>query len=294
MPPFKGSGPVINLLGLSGVVAVVVGVKRNKPASPLPWWLFAAGLALFWLGDLYTYSYPKLLQQGRAVPVDRRRRLPGRLPGADGRALILVRRRNPDRDRASLIDSAIMTLGLALLSWVWLIAPNIHVDGMSLFARLVSIAYPLGDILLLAAAIRLIVDAGKRQTAFFLLTTSIVALLVTDYVYGLLLLNGTYTHQLWLDIGWIAFYLLWGAAALHPSMRTLEQSEPDRQRRLTVVAARAAHLRLADRTERRADLRGPARRRGHDRGDRRLGGAVLPGGGAHGRAEPPAGALRRP
>ena len=227
VPPFKGSGPVINLLGLSGVVAVAVGVKRNKPASSLPWWLFAGGLALFWLGDLYTYSYPKLFNKDVPFPSIGDGFYLAVYPVLMAGLLILVRRRNPDRDRASLIDSAIMTLGLALLSWVWLIAPNIHVDGMSLFARLVSIAYPLGDIILLAAAIRLIVDAGKRQTAFFLLTTSIVALLVTDYVYGLLLLNGTYTHQLWLDIGWIAFYLLWGAAALHPSMRTLEQPEPD-------------------------------------------------------------------
>ena len=103
-----------------------------------------------------------------------------------------------------------------------------------------SIAYPLGDVLLLAVAIRLIVDAGKRQPAFYLLVSSIVALLITDSIYGLMLLHDTYTHQLWLDIGWIAFYLLWGAAALHPSMRTLEQSEPDRQRKLT--ASRLALL----------------------------------------------------
>ena len=44
---------------------------------------------------------------------------------------------------------------------------------------------------------------------------------MTDFIYGILTLDGTYTHQLWLDGGWIFFYLLWGAAALHPSMREL-------------------------------------------------------------------------
>ena len=58
-----------------------------------------------------------------------------------------------------------------------------------------------------------------------------------------MLLNGTYNHQLMLDIGWIYYYLLWGAAALHPSMRTLE--EPGRSRsgrvtRLRLGAARRA------------------------------------------------------
>ena len=79
-----------------------------------------------------------------------------------------------------------MTLGLALLSWVVLIAPYLHDDALTLVAKLVSIAYPLGDILLLAAAIRLAVDAGRRQPAFYLLAPSIVALLVTDFAYGLM------------------------------------------------------------------------------------------------------------
>jgi diguanylate cyclase (GGDEF)-like protein/PAS domain S-box-containing protein len=233
VPPFKGSGPVINGLGLSGVVAVIFGVRRNRPASALPWWFFALGLGLFWLGDLYTYSYPKLLHKDVPFPSAGDGIYLTVYPALMAGLLILVRRRNPDRDRAGFIDSAIMTLGLALLSWVGLIAPYVHTHDMSMFARLVSIAYPLGDILLLAVATRLIVDAGKRQPAFYLLVSSIVCLLVTDYVYGLLLLDGTYTHQLWLDVGWIGFYLLWGAAALHPSMRSLEQADLERQRRLT-------------------------------------------------------------
>jgi diguanylate cyclase (GGDEF)-like protein/PAS domain S-box-containing protein len=233
VPPFKGSGPVINGLGLSGVVAVIFGVRRNRPASALPWWFFALGLGLFWLGDLYTYSYPKLLHKDVPFPSAGDGIYLTVYPALMAGLVMLVRRRNPDRDRAGLIDSAIMTLGLALLSWVGLIAPYVHTDGMSMFARLVSIAYPLGDILLLAVAMRLIVDAGKRQPAFYLLVSSIVCLLVTDYVYGLLLLDETYTHQLWLDVGWIGFYLLWGAAALHPSMRSLEQADLERQRRLT-------------------------------------------------------------
>ena len=231
--PLQGSGPVINLLGLSGVTAVIVGLRRNRPASTLPWWFFALGLGLFWLGDVYTYSYPKLLHHDVPFPSIGDGIYLTVYPALMAGLLLLLRRRNPEPDRTGLIDALIMTLGLALLGWVGLIAPNLHADGMTLFARLVSIAYPLGDILLLAAAIRLIVDTGKRQPAFYLLVSSIVALLVTDYVYGLLLLHNGYTHQLWLDIGWIAFYLLWGAAALHPSMRSLEQAEPDRQRTLT-------------------------------------------------------------
>ena len=147
--------------------------------------------------------------------------------------LILVRRRNPERDRAGAIDSLIMTLGLALISWIALIQPSLHDEELSTVAKLVSIAYPIGDILLLAAAIRLAVDTGARRPAFYLLVSSILALLATDFAYGLVTLAGAYDGQVVLDLGWLSFYLLWGAAALHPSMVELETPAPDRNPRLT-------------------------------------------------------------
>ena len=92
--------------------------------------------------------------------------------------------------------------------------------------------------ILIGAAIRLALDAGRREPAFYLLTSSIVALLATDFAYGLLTLHGGYHHQLWLDVGWIVSYLLWGAAGLHPSMARLDQPARGREAALT-------HLRLA-------------------------------------------------
>src|SRR5438105_13018267 len=60
MPGIAGNGPLINLLGLSGVVAIVAGIRMHRPRARAAWWLFAAGQFLFFSGDLYTYSYPKL------------------------------------------------------------------------------------------------------------------------------------------------------------------------------------------------------------------------------------------
>src|SRR3569623_1019605 len=64
--PFRGSGPGMNLIGLSPVLAILAGVRRHRPGAARAWYLLAAGSALFWLGDLYTYSYPHLL--GAEVP----------------------------------------------------------------------------------------------------------------------------------------------------------------------------------------------------------------------------------
>jgi diguanylate cyclase (GGDEF)-like protein/PAS domain S-box-containing protein len=239
VPPFQGNALVINALGLLSPVAVIAGIRRNKPSYALPWYLFAAGLFLYWLGDLYTYSYPRYILHhevpfpsiGDAVYLSV---YPVLMLGL----LLLVRRRNPQRSRNSLIDAAILTLGLSLLSWILLITPYLHDPSLGLLPKAVSVAYPLGDILLLAASIRLLLDSGPRRPAFYMLSASVVALLVTDFIYGIMTLDNSFHHQLLLDLGWISFLLMWGAAALHPSMVELQEPVRDSEAKLT-------HLRLA-------------------------------------------------
>ena len=85
---------------------------------------------------------------------------------------------------------------------------------------------------------------GKRAPAFYLLVGSIVSLLAVDSAYTYALLTDAYNHQLIYDVGWIAYYLLWGAAALHPSMRTLEEPALESRARLTPAPSRAARGRL--------------------------------------------------
>jgi diguanylate cyclase (GGDEF)-like protein/PAS domain S-box-containing protein len=233
VPPFKASALVINGLGLYGVLAIIAGVRFYRPAARLAWWAFALGLFLFLAGDVYTYSLPQLFGVVVPFPSPGDAIYLGVYPVLMAGLLLLVRRRNQRADGPGLVDSLIMSLGLSLVSFIYLIAPYVHDGTLTLLPKLVSIAYPTGDLILLAAAIRLAVDAGKRRPSFYLLIGSIVMLLATDFVYGILTLDNSYTHQLWLDAGWIFFYLLWGAAALHPSMRELSDPAAERDARLT-------------------------------------------------------------
>jgi diguanylate cyclase (GGDEF)-like protein/PAS domain S-box-containing protein len=225
VPPFEGSGPLNNAIGLSSSIAILIGLRIHKPSTAAPWLLFVIGQFLFFLGDLYTYSYPQLFNVDVPFPSPGDGLYLSVYPALMAGLLVLVRRRNPRGDRAGVIDSLILTLGVALVSWAFIIAPYLHIDGsvLSDVGKGFSIAYPLGDILLLAAAIRLAVDRGMRAPAFYLLVGSIVCLLATDSAYTYMLLKETYNHQVILDMGWMLYYLLWGASALHPSMRVLEQ-----------------------------------------------------------------------
>src|SRR5205823_9630275 len=140
----------------------------------------------------------------------------------------------PGRDRNGLIDASIITIGVGVLSWVFLISPYVRADG-ALLDRLVSMAYPLMDVLLLAMAARLAFGGGARARAFTFVMAGIVILLATDAVYGWITLTTDYKQGSLLDSGWIAVYLLWGAAALHPSMRRLAETGRPVEARVTLV-----------------------------------------------------------
>jgi diguanylate cyclase (GGDEF)-like protein/PAS domain S-box-containing protein len=218
-------GPVFNLIGFTAVIAVVAGVRTHKPAARLPWYLIAAGQGFFVAGDVLSYNYSALF--GTALPfpsVADAVYLGGVYPFTVAGLLLLIRRRNPGRNWTSLVDSLIVTIGLGLLSWVLLIAPYAHDSALHLGAKLVSIGYPLGDILMLGVAVRMAVGGGRRSPAYYMIIGAIASVLITDSIYGWIQLHGVYTPGDALDGGWILYYLLLGAAALHPSMRSVSDS----------------------------------------------------------------------
>jgi signal transduction histidine kinase len=217
-PAAFNAGPVFNGIGLSAVAAIVVGVRLHRPSTKAAWYLIALGLALFVTGDVFAYNYQRFF--GRSLPFPSIADVPylAVFPAIIAGLLLLIRRRNRGGDRASLIDSLIIATGLGLLSWVFLMAPYAHDASLSTPAKLTSLAYPLMDLVMLSVAVRLAVSGGNRGRSYYLTVTSICALFATDTTYGWLQLHGIYQPGGLLDGGWMVFYLLLGAAALHPSM----------------------------------------------------------------------------
>ena len=223
-PAAFNAGPVFNGIGMSAVAAIVVGVRLHRPSTKAAWYLIALGLALFVTGDVFAYNYQRFF--GRSIPfpsiadVFYLAVFPTIIVGL----LLLIRRRNRGGDRASLIDSLIIATGLGLLSWVFLMAPYAHDASLSTSAKLTSLAYPLMDLVMLSVAVRLAVSGGNRGRSYYLTVMSICALFATDTTYGWLQLHGIYQPGGSLDGGWMVFYLLLGAAALHPSMAVADGS----------------------------------------------------------------------
>jgi len=220
-----------NGLGLSAVAAIAVGVARHRPERPLPWYLFATGLLSYVTADIIFYTYQDILHLEvfpSAADVFYLAAYPFLMAGL----LLLIRSRSPGADRASLLDALVVTVGLGMVSWVFLVGPLAQAPDLTLAERLVSMAYPIVDVLVLATAVRLVVDGGPRPPAFWILCSGVGALLVTDTLYSIIQLSGGYHTGSPIDLGWMTWYACWGAAALHPTMRDLAEPAPPREARL--------------------------------------------------------------
>ena len=223
-----------NIIGISSPIAILLAVRLHKPEQRAPWYLFALGQTLFIAGDVLAYNYDTFFGTPLPYPAVSDLLYLSVYPCLVAGIMMMIHRRNPGRDRASFIDSLMVSIGLGTISWVFLIAPYAHDTESSLLTRLTSISYPIMDLLLIAVAVRLAVGAGKRAPAFLLMMIAVMALFATDAIYGWLLLGNGYTPGSGaLEVGWIAFYVIFGMAALHPSMRVLSERAPDVDNRLT-------------------------------------------------------------
>jgi signal transduction histidine kinase len=231
-PHWLNSGPVFNVIGLSAVGAILVGARRNARGRRLPWYLFALAQALFVAGDVLAYNYARFF--GKTLPfpsIADAFYLAVYLPLIAG-LLLLIRERRRGRDQESLIDALTVTIAAAALSWTYLMSPYAHA-ALGLPTKLVSIGYPLMDVLVLGVLVRLMVTSGRQAIGFVLLVLGFAAVLITDAIYGWLLLNGGYQTGGLLDIGWAAFYGFLGAAALHPSTQRLFERRAEQEVLLT-------------------------------------------------------------
>ena len=229
------SGPFYNVIGATVPVALIVGARMHKPGSRLPWYLFALGQTLFIAGDALAYNHRALFGQELPFPSIADAFYLAFYPLVIAGVVLLIRQRYVMRDRASLIDALIVTVGIGALSWIYLMAPYAHDSSLTLSTKLISLAYPVMDVLVLGVAVRLAVGVGYRGPAFVMFSVGIAALLLTDSIYGWELLQGGYETGAALDIGWALFYALFGAAALHPSMRNLGRPAPDPDVKLTAL-----------------------------------------------------------
>ncbi len=209
-----GVKELYDLFGLSSAVAIAVGVRIHRPRFGVPWLGLALSQAVLGIADLIFFNaygptapYPSVAD-GFYL---------GGLVLFGGSIVLLVARTIDSRDVLSYVDAAVVALAIGLLAWAMFFSGAFG-QGDSL-ARAVSSAYPLLDLLLLAAFVRMLFVRHGRTPSYYGLVASVLLLIAGDGWYVVPAFAGNYVAGTWRDAGWLASYVLVGAAGLHPSMR---------------------------------------------------------------------------
>jgi diguanylate cyclase (GGDEF)-like protein/PAS domain S-box-containing protein len=237
-------GPLFNSIAISSPIIILIAVRLWKPDARWPWYLFALGQTFFVAGDVITYNYPTFFGSELPFPSVGDVFYLSVYPCLVFGILLLVRSRNPGGDRESVIDSLIVAIGVGTISWVFLLSPLSHDPEVTLIQKVTAMAYPVMDLILLTVVVRLAIGGGRRAASFYLMAAAAVALFATDFRYSYYSVQGdVYLQNGFLEPGWASFYLLWGAASLHGSMRALSARVHDIDPRLS--RGRLAILALA-------------------------------------------------
>jgi signal transduction histidine kinase len=137
-----------------------------------------------------------------------------------GAALLAALHRS-ERGSQAILDAAIFAAGGMLLTLLVLVDPYIATNDLSTVARAVQITSAFADVCLLALALRLLMTPEAETPSLQLLVGATMAWIASDVVWIWLTSIGSYEPGSSADTGWLVFYVLSGAAALHPSMRRL-------------------------------------------------------------------------
>lgn len=226
-------------LSLAAGLGMVAAIRARRFPRPLPWLLIAAAQLAFGVADL-TFDMLRLVLRVEPFPsVADGIYLVGYVLLAAG-LVLLIRRRCREADMAGVLDAAIVTVGVGVISWLFIIVPIATDASLSLTERLVAAGYPFADLLLLALLMRLGFTPASSASASRLLAVGVFAQLIADTGYAAgVLVDLSSAGSTGLDMLWLAAYALTLAALLHPAASALDTPPPDRITELSVCRVAA-------------------------------------------------------
>jgi PAS domain S-box-containing protein len=131
-----------------------------------------------------------------------------------GIGLYIVSRRKGSLARCAM-DAALISIPVAMILWEFVVAGHVASANLSTGDPL-ALSFPILDLIMLGAAFALLINRRPAPDTR-LLGLAISLLLFADVAFSTDLLSGTYRAGVWYDGVWLAAYVVWAAAALHPT-----------------------------------------------------------------------------
>ena len=208
------------LVGLVSAGAIFLGLRRSRPAVPRVWVLIAVAQLCVVLGGTIaleasgTAKAEWVAWAGDAVALAASAVLVVAL-------VLAIKARGLRADSVALMDAGILTAAAAAVGWVLVIEPSLRSDAISGAAKAVSIAYPISAVVLLGLGACLVSRLPAGLVGPLLVVGAVVAQLGAEELRVVSVLHEWGPGTL-LPL-WLVGSLLWGAAALHPSMTGLTE-----------------------------------------------------------------------
>jgi diguanylate cyclase (GGDEF)-like protein len=201
-------------------VALFIAARRSYARSTrtaLAWGLMALGSLSFAFGDI-AWAILELVLKVEPFPSIADAFYIGYYPLVLGGVLLLTAKPLSTGESVNkAIDIGIVLLAAVVGVWKFLLAPSmLSSAGESQLVQFVLLAYPVGDLVLLAA---LLVVTNNRSSevhdsSILFLAGSMLFTIVPDVIYAYESLQGTYASGGLLDIGWDVSTLLLGLAGI--------------------------------------------------------------------------------
>ncbi|WP_433219457.1 putative bifunctional diguanylate cyclase/phosphodiesterase [Dactylosporangium sp. CS-047395] len=231
---------VYNGIGSTAALVMLAGARRTDRTRRIAWSLLAAGNAIWSTGD-WVYTYFERVAHTEPFPSLADVFYLSAYTLMFGGLFVLGRRRSRGPGWAAIVDALIFATGTGLVLWTFVMQPIAHDSASSLPARVIALAYPAADVLLLALVARLMLAGPAGDASTRLLGLSLGLLLTSDIAYSIVTSYTAYKGGAF-DAGWMLSYIVWAAAALHPAVRAdaaveRRESVPDGRSRLVMLAA---------------------------------------------------------
>jgi two-component system, cell cycle response regulator len=204
------------LVGSAVLCFIRVALRRSERMA---WTMIGVALTLYAAGNLYwQLAYAEV--EAAPYPSLADACWLGVCPAFYVGVVLLVRERMPQLDSRLWLDGIVAALTTGAVSAALVFGALQVSTGGDPAAVATNLAYPLGDMILLASVIGAMAAGRSRLDRSWLwFGAGIAVFAVADSVYLLQIAKETYVGDNLLDIGWLVAGLLVGIAAWQPSVR---------------------------------------------------------------------------
>jgi signal transduction histidine kinase len=147
----------------------------------------------------------------------------------------------------TLLDGLLIAASLLFVGWATVLGDAFsHNVTSTTLERVVSLAYPLGDIVAGTIALVLLTRSrGRGVVHLSMIAAAVFSLLIADLGFAYRYLTGSYDSGAMIDAGWILGWLLLTATALKPTVAELRRSDDEEEPSITRLALPYAPLVMA-------------------------------------------------